>query len=73
MLVDNESSQLVVLRALYDVWKNHQQVNKIKYNFIFQVLFNFAKNLKDGNCSGRQNAQNTNCRMFVGNQMDIFR
>lgn len=26
MLVDNEASQIVVLSALFDVWKNHQQV-----------------------------------------------
>lgn len=26
MLVDNENSQLVVLKALHDTWKNHQQV-----------------------------------------------
>lgn len=27
MLIDNEDSQLVALTALYDTWKNHQQVN----------------------------------------------
>lgn len=26
MLVDNEASQLVVLKSLHEVWKNHQQV-----------------------------------------------
>lgn len=26
MLVDNESSQLVVLKAVHDVWKSHQQM-----------------------------------------------
>lgn len=26
MLIDNEGSQLVALNALYDTWKNHQQV-----------------------------------------------
>lgn len=26
MLVDNEKSQIAVLRALHEVWKNHQQV-----------------------------------------------
>lgn len=26
MLVDNESSQLVVLKSLHDIWKHHQQM-----------------------------------------------
>jgi hypothetical protein len=26
MLVDDERSQIAVLKALHDVWKNHQQV-----------------------------------------------
>ena len=27
MLVENEDSQIVVLKALHEVWKHHQQVN----------------------------------------------
>jgi hypothetical protein len=26
MLVENEESQIVVLKSLHEVWKNHQQV-----------------------------------------------
>ena len=26
MLVDNEKSQMIVLKSLHEVWKNHQQV-----------------------------------------------
>jgi hypothetical protein len=31
MLVDSEYSQIIVLKSLHEVWKNHQQVN-LKHN-----------------------------------------
>ena len=37
MLVENEDSQIVVLKALHQVWKNHQQV-KINFFFRFHIL-----------------------------------
>lgn len=39
MLIDNEGSQLVALNALYDTWKNHQQVcNSLNSRLIISFI-----------------------------------
>jgi hypothetical protein len=55
MLVDNEKSQIDVLKALHEVWKNHQQVY-ITYSFIIILNLNLSLKYeikKDDCCNGR--------------------
>jgi nuclear cap-binding protein subunit 1 len=41
MLIDSEKSQICVLKALHDVWKNHQQVRLVSFPVCFSILFPF--------------------------------